>query len=71
MVTPPTMARISGIKILTLETTVFGLKLIVKSGLDLFFYFEMCPCLPIQPFWGDLFALGSSNSEGVFQNKKF
>ena len=36
MITPPTLARISGLKILTLETTIFGLKMIVKSGIELF-----------------------------------
>ena len=40
LLTLPRTARVSKwAKILTLETTIFGLKMMVKSGLD-FFYFE-------------------------------
>ena len=55
------------------KNTIFGLQMIVKSGLD-FFYFEFQRTLseiaaklarPFQPFWADIFALGSSNSEGA------
>ena len=48
-------------KILTLETTIFGLKMIVRSGLE-FFYFRiqrpLLPARPIQPFWAKFFCTG-------------
>ena len=34
--TTPRTARISGLNILTLEITIFGLKMMVKSGLEFF-----------------------------------
>ena len=34
--TPPRMARISGLKSKLLKLTLFGLKMMVKSGLELF-----------------------------------
>ena len=43
-----------------------------------FFYYEILHApseipanLPIQPFWADFFALGSSNSEGGFSVTRF
>ena len=58
-------------KILILEITIFGVKMIVKSGLLVFVIFnptypfrDTCsPATPVQPLWADFFALGSSNSE--------
>ena len=48
-------------KILTLESTIFGLKMIVRSGLE-FFYFRiqrhLLPARPIQPFWAKFFFTG-------------
>jgi hypothetical protein len=47
--------------------TIFGLKMMMKSGLE-FFILKLNeplqrPARPIQPFWVDFFALGSSDSE--------
>jgi hypothetical protein len=59
--------------------TIFGLKIMVKSGLDFFFEIERAPCRDtceparlIQPFWADFFALAAVTLKGIiqFQNKK-
>ena len=55
---------------MSLEVDIFGLKTIVKSGIKfLNFDFQRAPskipARPIQPFWEDLFTLGSSKSEGA------
>ena len=57
-------------KILILEITIFGLKMMVKSGLVFIIFNPTCPfgdtcspATPVQPFCADFFALGSSNSE--------
>ena len=48
--------------------TEIWLKMMVKKGLQKLFWNSKgpseIPARPIQPFWADCFALGSSNSEG-------
>ena len=50
--------------------TIFGLKMMVKSGLFFVIFNPTCsfrgtcsPATPVQPFWAYFFALGSSKSE--------
>ena len=56
LATPPRTARIS------------GLKMMVKSGLDFFFFFfkieqapSEIPARPMQPFWVDFFSTGQQH----------
>ena len=66
--TPARTLSISGQKSQVLKLTFLSLKMMVKSGLE-FFYFEIhrAPAnLPGQfSLSGQIFALGNSNSEGA------
>ena len=54
---------------MTFETTIFGLKNDGEKWSEIYFEIHQdpleIPARPIQPYWADLLALGSSNSEGA------